>query len=176
MMMMMGEKGKDLLTELLEMCHSDLLTSSDHITTPRRSTYIYGPECSSEAWRRMRTPSPENIYNQRTGAPPAAHLLAGALKRSEIMMPRPPGSWLPLPANQDVTRQCGDDDNTPSSLAVSVECTSIGTIGHPHTCGEPCKYVNRAKGCKDGLNCSRCHLCRWKKSSRQRQSHEPLKP
>jgi len=39
---------------------------------------------------------------------------------------------------------------------------SIGSVGHPHTCaGLGCKYSGKARGCKDGNLCTRCHLCRW---------------
>jgi len=38
---------------------------------------------------------------------------------------------------------------------------SIGSRGHPLCCKLPCKYVLKRKGCKDGLNCIRCHLCRF---------------
>lgn len=39
---------------------------------------------------------------------------------------------------------------------------SVGSIGHPNTCaGLGCKYNNKARGCKDGKFCVRCHLCQW---------------
>lgn len=38
---------------------------------------------------------------------------------------------------------------------------SQGSLGHPHSCGPPCKFATSAKGCKDGQVCSHCHLCRW---------------
>jgi len=41
---------------------------------------------------------------------------------------------------------------------------SIGSKGHPLCCQLPCKYIRKRKGCKDGLNCMRCHLCHFSKS------------
>jgi len=38
---------------------------------------------------------------------------------------------------------------------------SAGSIGHPESCGEACKYARRPRGCKDGVACTRCHLCKW---------------
>uniref|UniRef100_A0A7S1LHP8 C3H1-type domain-containing protein n=1 Tax=Alexandrium catenella TaxID=2925 RepID=A0A7S1LHP8_ALECA len=38
---------------------------------------------------------------------------------------------------------------------------SQGTKGHPDSCGLPCKYHWKPRGCKDGLSCARCHLCPW---------------
>jgi len=39
--------------------------------------------------------------------------------------------------------------------------SSVGTNGHPHSCGQPCKYFWKANGCKDGEACTRCHICKW---------------
>jgi len=41
---------------------------------------------------------------------------------------------------------------------------SIGSQGHPICCQFPCKYVRKRKGCKDGPDCRRCHLCQFSKS------------
>jgi len=41
---------------------------------------------------------------------------------------------------------------------------SAGSTGHPFSCGAACKYAQKMKGCKDGLNCPQCHLCRWSKN------------
>jgi len=38
---------------------------------------------------------------------------------------------------------------------------SVGTAGHPTSCGEPCKYVKRKAGCRDGSQCLKCHKCHW---------------
>jgi len=40
---------------------------------------------------------------------------------------------------------------------------SVGSLGHPHTCGAPCKYIRRRAGCRDGANCPNCHECRWRR-------------
>jgi len=40
---------------------------------------------------------------------------------------------------------------------------SVGSIGHPHSCGQACKYHGKEKGCKDGRWCVRCHLCSWRR-------------
>jgi len=39
---------------------------------------------------------------------------------------------------------------------------SIGSVGHPNSCALPCKFFRRARGCKDGKNCPRCHVCAWR--------------
>lgn len=46
-----------------------------------------------------------------------------------------------------------------------ITTVSAGSVGHPYSCAEPCKYVRkRNRGCKDGAACARCHLCEWKKT------------
>mmetsp|Transcript_107768 Transcript_107768/g.311384 ORF Transcript_107768/g.311384 Transcript_107768/m.311384 type:complete len:263 (-) Transcript_107768:337-1125(-) len=39
--------------------------------------------------------------------------------------------------------------------------TSAGSVGHPFTCAEACKYAKKTRGCKDGAACNRCHHCEW---------------
>mmetsp|Transcript_41315 Transcript_41315/g.116954 ORF Transcript_41315/g.116954 Transcript_41315/m.116954 type:complete len:200 (+) Transcript_41315:1-600(+) len=49
-----------------------------------------------------------------------------------------------------------------ASVAVgSDECPSLGSFGHPTSCGPACKYAKKARGCKDGASCSHCHLCKF---------------
>jgi len=55
---------------------------------------------------------------------------------------------------QDVFRLSQSGDRQPSA----------GSRGHPNNCAPACKFVNGAKGCKDGEKCARCHLCKWKKT------------
>ncbi|CAJ1440905.1 unnamed protein product, partial [Effrenium voratum] len=38
---------------------------------------------------------------------------------------------------------------------------SVGTVGHPETCGSACRYVKRKGGCREGTLCLSCHLCFW---------------
>jgi hypothetical protein len=47
---------------------------------------------------------------------------------------------------------------------------SPGSIGHPHHCEAACKYVKKPKGCKDGHNCSRCHLCDFRNSKVKKEA------
>jgi len=45
---------------------------------------------------------------------------------------------------------------------------SAGSAGHPHCCGQPCKYARIKRGCKDGAKCTRCHICRFARYGRRR--------
>jgi len=40
---------------------------------------------------------------------------------------------------------------------------NVGSLGHPLSCAVACKYAHKARGCKDGANCTRCHLCPWRR-------------
>lgn len=52
-----------------------------------------------------------------------------------------------------------------AAFAGGERVVSKGSVGHPHSCSEACKYVFKKRGCKDGENCDRCHLCDWKRHS-----------
>lgn len=63
------------------------------------------------------------------------------------------------------------DDHHPSLL-------SLGSIGHPHSCTGACRYVKRKGGCRDGLRCTQCHLCFWRRDecgTTVRKEEEPPK-
>jgi len=47
---------------------------------------------------------------------------------------------------------------------------SIGTLNHPHDCGQPCRYVRRREGCRDGASCPHCHACLWRRVPRGKHS------
>jgi len=48
-----------------------------------------------------------------------------------------------------------------SSSSTGSVLVSVGTLGHPQSCGPPCRYVRRKGGCRDGANCPNCHACHW---------------
>merc|ERR1719375_420594 len=55
----------------------------------------------------------------------------------------------------------GSEHSTIDDMDLPADIPSIGSLNHPHCCGQPCKYIKKARGCKDGINCSHCHLCTW---------------
>jgi len=46
---------------------------------------------------------------------------------------------------------------------------SVGSMGHPDACSQPCKYYKKPRGCRDGLACSHCHICPWHPGRRSRR-------
>lgn len=51
-----------------------------------------------------------------------------------------------------------------SSEGLPEGCPSLGSMLHPHSCADFCKYAKKARGCKDGAACVRCHLCTKKRT------------
>jgi len=73
-------------------------------------------------------------------------LLSGPIEQASLDLV---GSQLPIaPAAQQLTLPL-----------------SIGSVGHPHKCAGSCKYVKRKGGCRDGAQCTSCHLCFWRRDS-----------
>eukprot|EP00931_Biecheleriopsis_adriatica_P118038 TRINITY_DN93507_c0_g1_i1.p1 TRINITY_DN93507_c0_g1~~TRINITY_DN93507_c0_g1_i1.p1 ORF type:complete len:244 (+),score=36.36 TRINITY_DN93507_c0_g1_i1:66-734(+) len=104
------------------------------------------------AWTRMRTPSPE----QRVlilPPPKPVILLSACLPAEE---PEKLEHISAGPAEGDHRAEEAAAEELPP------EYPSIGSIGHPRCCKEPCKYVLKGKGCKDGPRCDRCHICKWR--------------
>jgi hypothetical protein len=51
---------------------------------------------------------------------------------------------------------------------------SIGSVGHPVSCAEACKYYRKARSCKQGRSCTRCHLCERRHLGRWRRPRPQL--
>lgn len=116
--------------------------------------------------RVSRTPSPDSRYVQVPSPKHSNH-------RIPALSPSISGGMLlPFTTHPDceagttllesLCSPCQDGLQAPSGdKKESQRELSIGTAGHPYSCGEPCKYVKKSRGCKDGSMCSRCHLCVW---------------
>lgn len=73
---------------------------------------------------------------------------------------------LTAPASPTTPKATGAGAVEPG-LAAELEvpvCLSAGSVGHPHTCADACKFAWKRRGCKDGSDCNRCHLCVWRKT------------
>lgn len=64
--------------------------------------------------------------------------------------------------------QAGQLVPPPPKPFAPVVLTSKGTVGHPLNCADGCKYAKKGRGCKDGADCTRCHLCVWSKLGKKR--------
>jgi len=75
-----------------------------------------------------------------------------------------------IPSGLSLTRRDFNSTAGFRTRSPSPECAprqtwwpSIGSQGHPLCCQSPCKYVRKRKGCKDGRDCTRCHMCLFSK-------------
>lgn len=119
-----------------------------------------GQPCESER-RSWRTKANDDKDYAPVGEAKMQLLLDGHVDKDVPVVPTPTG----LPAWVQPTG---------TSSAMSGHWPSIGSQGHPHTCaGLGCKYHNKARGCKDGHLCTRCHFCRWNRYEKQNGGMRP---
>mmetsp|Transcript_56004 Transcript_56004/g.99723 ORF Transcript_56004/g.99723 Transcript_56004/m.99723 type:complete len:335 (-) Transcript_56004:131-1135(-) len=57
---------------------------------------------------------------------------------------------------------CGQPEVRQTSIVIN----SVGSMNHPHGCGDACKYARQKGGCRNGAACPRCHLCFWTKAGK----------
>lgn len=103
-----------------------------------------------------------------------------AREGENIILPDPLGlpQWAPMrpgvgyiPRAESPSRQMHDtggpqySEILTGSYGEDTRVLSIGSHGHPVACGPACKYAWKARGCKEGLQCSRCHVCLWTRAS-----------
>lgn len=72
---------------------------------------------------------------------------------------------------QVAAASCGVTGGVPPADAAPY-VTSMGSVGHPYTCGEACKFAKKPQGCKDGAACRRCHQCEWHRRASHRKCFE----
>jgi len=140
------------------------------------------------AWSRLRTPSPDSGYEWFAGNYdlPAAAFHPHQGRPSAVPIPPPP----PKPHEQSRVRtnfhaprhqkeqvlpptparpKAQSDGSSTTQQSERGEASqdqtvvSRGSVGHPFTCNEACKYASKKKGCKDGISCDRCHICLWRR-------------
>lgn len=63
-----------------------------------------------------------------------------------------------------------------STASEELAWLSVGSVGHPHSCAEGCRYIKRKGGCRDGANCPSCHLCFWRRAEEKPSADENVMP
>lgn len=130
--------------ELLEqLARVGPMNPDQHLAAPRVPLYLSTPE---------RTPLHPGL--SVSGADPgllAAQLAQTSVAQQQVLQTVCP----PVPVR--------DAPQLPESRNVVI---SKGTIGHPHSCrGLGCKFASKERGCREGADCLRCHLCIWSRAS-----------
>mmetsp|Transcript_114022 Transcript_114022/g.179492 ORF Transcript_114022/g.179492 Transcript_114022/m.179492 type:complete len:222 (-) Transcript_114022:93-758(-) len=150
----------------------DRTLSPPMVTSSRRSI----ESCSSKSRLQTATPSP-------TRGRDAAPLYLEQDRQVLVQLPQtlplcgPCIPQLVLPGGQPTLwvtpfSPISELDNGDAAYASE---PSVGSRGHPYTCAEACKYMSKKRGCKDGVDCDRCHLCPWK-PVRNRKAASRLDP
>lgn len=113
----------------------------------------------------------EKETNQRLGL---SGQLAESFRCEPPNVPPPPEPFL---GTEDFVMRRRHSSNTTSASAEASEgplmsrtgsmhsesVISVGTVGHPQCCAEPCRYNKRKSGCREGLRCPNCHKCIWRR-------------
>jgi len=107
----------------------------------------------------MRNEYNSNQDSTRTCAPRAA----------EVRHQPALAHWFSPAARMHGRSQVAALSRTTGNSATSF-CVSAGSVGHPFSCADACKYARRPKGCKDGAACVRCHFCEWNRYSMKRHA------
>lgn len=123
-------------------------------------------------WQRRGLKGPEQVVveiNGRAQAPPG--LAAQPAQKA-------PPSPMPAPANviQVIDAPVPPPPAPVADATVDPARRSAGTHGHPFTCNDACKYVRRKSGCRDGANCTQCHLCQWSRCAKGEKGVHVLEP
>jgi len=79
----------------------------------------------------------------------------------------PQSSALPPPPAQHPVPRPSKKQALGADIGKLVNRISLGTVGHPVSCAEACKYVKRKGGCRDGANCLKCHECFWSRDAKE---------
>jgi len=118
--------------------------------------------------------------NGKQGMPVAPHLNAGVTSNAETEEILQPSSMQDDVLTKKITfhQLTAPDKVSPVDTISKPEQEneedesdypiSLGSVGHPHSCAQPCKYFKKPRGCKDGDKCANCHCCVWRSYRRNR--------
>jgi len=135
-----------------------------------KGTFITVVDDNEEAGagkRRARSHPPRLCLSRGADTPPGSPQRQRALSMLasivDMGVPPPPP---PLPVAEHPQRRLPTRLPTRhDASATSGPRLSVGTRGHPHACGTPCRYVRKKTGCRDGADCPNCHECLWQRKT-----------
>jgi len=122
------------------------------------------PQCHVCQWQRLQDRTGEQlkkpeINKASSGCPENAKETLSKLIHLQLFYRREE-----LAGNVPSAVPASTDDVDVGDMSQSdraVTSVSVGSIGHPASCGVACKHSEKTSDCKDGLLCSHCHLCTW---------------
>lgn len=174
-------------------------TSWTNVRTPSPRSFCDEPRKPGTSWMSMRTPSPVTPrYGGYAGCAPPSFFASPAffLQLPPTMLQQPYTALKDVVANAPWRRKKASSESDTPSTTASTESEggygvfeeqlpgpndtaedappSKGSIGHPHCCAQACKYHKKPRGCKDGANCDRCHICVFQVVKPRRKTNEDL--
>eukprot|EP00929_Paragymnodinium_shiwhaense_P072674 TRINITY_DN3688_c4_g1_i1.p1 TRINITY_DN3688_c4_g1~~TRINITY_DN3688_c4_g1_i1.p1 ORF type:complete len:457 (-),score=70.09 TRINITY_DN3688_c4_g1_i1:176-1546(-) len=145
------------------------------------------PPASSSAAAWQQEPMKVIIQPQRFGAPGAEEIAAYQKARTLLQQPTLPARQLsssssssassrePPLRRQSTSQTSGGAAGSSTDLPLRHLQVSLGSVGHPRQCAEPCRYVKRKGGCREGDKCPNCHLCFWRRRPADKHQEQPLR-
>mmetsp|Transcript_35692 Transcript_35692/g.80654 ORF Transcript_35692/g.80654 Transcript_35692/m.80654 type:complete len:222 (+) Transcript_35692:37-702(+) len=172
--------GDGLPAQLLRSQHrmlSQQEIDNQHQLLQQQWNILFAPETPLASTLQARGSTPESAEEHETGSDEAAkdwdekrctdtagaddkRLGNGAKGRSLTPLARG-GVALPLDDDNQPEDSVATPRLGPMAAVESIAAPSRGSVGHPDLCAAPCKYVRKKRGCKDGADCTHCHLCVW---------------
>mmetsp|Transcript_33758 Transcript_33758/g.61177 ORF Transcript_33758/g.61177 Transcript_33758/m.61177 type:complete len:789 (+) Transcript_33758:51-2417(+) len=136
------------------------VVQSSNMSSAEMQTYVQASLAEiQEAQKEMsREPTPMKVlpstWTPTQFTPEATPLHPGLFRTSMAACMLPSHFEAPPPVSRAPTEQ--------RERAVVM---SKGTVGHPYSCkGLGCKFAAKERGCKEGVECLRCHLCPWRRA------------
>jgi len=132
----------------------------DELQTPRGPMALLGTVAGTlEYVHQAAKPwQPGPVWGSGMEAKDPSAMMALAAVAGAPPPPRPPGTFVrPSKAAMQATPSPTASNGTLPTLV------SLGSVGHPRTCAEACKFARKGRGCKDGASCVRCHQCEWRR-------------
>jgi len=147
--------------------------SSDDCLTPRQFGKVVAPHNSLSGSTSVQPTSYASPMTQWPAQLPAqTYGLVLHMTPVMIVPPPPEQVWKRDGSSTSISDDASPTDSANDGATEGVEGDgppSIGSMGHPYLCADACKYVKKPRGCKDGANCNRCHICSWNQSAVRRK-------
>eukprot|EP00931_Biecheleriopsis_adriatica_P029849 TRINITY_DN17656_c0_g2_i1.p1 TRINITY_DN17656_c0_g2~~TRINITY_DN17656_c0_g2_i1.p1 ORF type:complete len:879 (+),score=145.57 TRINITY_DN17656_c0_g2_i1:64-2637(+) len=158
---------------LLEVCQQEKETQVEAMKPMKVMTPLGPPETSPEYQKTdisspypmapaFMTPESTPLHpGLWQAAMPSTALLRARLEEPPVLQSSALQQPVSVPIPQVPGKVFQSLDNPSKRKDVTI---SKGTIGHPNACrGLGCKFAHKERGCKEGVNCLRCHMCVWQR-------------
>jgi hypothetical protein len=126
--------------------------------TPKPKIEVQSQVCKFDTEGQTQQVKLQNLIKQLATPLPSNSDADGPSQALDHVPRAPPGLEPPPSVKPDMSSESVPPPPEPPP--------SLGSLGHPYTCANACKYVKRKTGCRDGSACPHCHLCFWRHRAR----------